>query len=50
MTNIETEYATLKGKKEKIPAQWIRQNVLLDMIYEKKGICRGIYLMDCKKK
>ena len=45
MTTIDEEYIKLKGMSEKTPAQWMRQNVLLEMINEKKGICKGFFKM-----
>lgn len=45
MNTIDEEYTKLKGMAEKTPAQWMRQNVLLEMINEKKGICKGFFKM-----
>ncbi len=43
MNTNEEEYKNLKGMTEKTPEQWMRQNVLLEMINEKKGICKGFF-------
>ncbi len=45
MTTITEEYAILKRMTEKTPAEWMRQNVLLEMIDEAKGIHAGFFKM-----